>query len=148
MKKFKSSKDIATKISSLGKALSKALKGSSEPVVFGMGTDSFLFYADLVRCLQKDIHCEFLTSTVLESAECFSVKDREVVLLFGEAPEKKNLAQLKKVFKIAGATKVLTVSLVANKTAISDFTCFKISKPVAGFGIKAFTKDLLLLESF
>jgi hypoxanthine phosphoribosyltransferase len=56
---LKSEADIQTRVTEMGKELSKKFKGS-EPLAICVLNSSFMFFADLIRAIDLDIECEFL----------------------------------------------------------------------------------------
>lgn len=109
--KKKTAKKASPSLASQGAALTKALKKASTPPLFiAMGSDSFIFYSDLVRKVELDIHCEFVTQSNLTSVGTLDVKNKNTVLVFAKKPAAAAQTSLKKLFMSAGASNVLVVS--------------------------------------
>ncbi len=95
MSLLKSQEETKKHISDLGQSLTKELLASAgakhiPPLFVCLGDESFIFFSDLIRKIEMDIHCEFIFTDGFSAAEkgeikfLADLKDRDVIYVTSE----------------------------------------------------------------
>lgn len=147
-----SEEEIKTRVKSIGESITDKFRGK-DLVVVGVLKGSFMFFADLIRAIDTDLHCDFCgvssyTDGMQSSGETKltldlsrSIRDRHVVLVEDIVDTGLTMNFLKKHLEVHKPKSLMTAALLFKPDALKedckvDWVGFKIANDfVVGYGL-------------